>query len=109
MAFPVRRARRRIPEKARAALLPVGPDARVPMRQVLQMFRGLITAQDVLKAAGNNPSGMFYAHLYIGLYSEAIGRKDFAKQHITEAASARYASAGGYMHMVAQVHARTLP
>ncbi len=101
-------ARQESPEKARAALLPVGPDARMPMREVYQMFRGSITAQDVLKAAGNDLSGLFYAHLYIGLYSEAIGRKDLAKQHITEAASAKYASAGGYMHMVAQVHSRTL-
>ena len=27
---------------ARAALLPVGPDARVPMREIYQMFRGVI-------------------------------------------------------------------
>ena len=101
-------ARQENAEKARSALLPVGPDARVPMREVYQMFRGSATAQEVLKAAGNDPSALFYAHLYIGLFSEAIGRKDLAKQHITEAASAKYASAGGYMHMVAQVHARTL-
>ena len=49
-----------------------------PMREVYQMFRGALTAEDVLKAAGNNPSGQFYAHLYIGLYSEALGRKDLA-------------------------------
>ena len=79
------------------------------MGEVYRMFQGSSTAQDVLKAAGNDLSGLFYAHLYIGLYSEAIGRKDLARQHITEAASARYASAGGYMHMVAQVHSRTLP
>src|SRR6266850_577824 len=33
-------ARAESPERARAALLPVGPDARVPMREVYQMFRG---------------------------------------------------------------------
>ncbi len=97
-------AREQSPEKARAALLPVGPDARVPMREVYQMFRGGLTSEDVLKAAGNRASGLFYAHLYIGLYSEALGRSDLALKHIKEAASDRFAAAGGYMHIVARVH-----
>ena len=97
-------AREQSPDKARGALLPVGPDARVPMREVYQMFRGALTAQDVLKAAGNGASGQFYAHLYIALYSEALGRKDLALEHIKEAAADRFAAAGGYMHMVAVVH-----
>jgi len=97
-------AREQTPEKARGALLPVGPDARVPMREVYQMFRGALTTEDVLKAAGSHPGGQFYAHLYIGLYSEALGRKALALTHIKEAASDRYASVGGYMHMVAVVH-----
>ena len=101
-------ARSEMPEKARAALLPVGPDARVPMTEVYQMFRGALTAQDVLKAAGNRPGGLFYAHLYIGLYSEALGRKSLALEHIKEAASEKYAGAGGYMHMVARVHSKVL-
>ena len=101
-------AREQAPDKARAALLPVGPDPRSPMREVYQLFRGSMTADDVLKAAGDRPSAQFYAHLYIGLYSEALGRKDVALKHIREAASERYAAAGGYMHMVAVVHVRAL-
>ncbi len=101
-------AREQGPDKARAALLPVGPDSRAPMREVYQMFRGSLTADDVMKAAGSGPSAQFYAHLYIGLYSEALGRKDVALKHIKEAASDRYASAGGYMHMVARVHLAVL-
>ena len=101
-------AREQAPDKARAALLPVGPDARVPMREVYQMFRGTLTPDDVLKAGGGTPSGQFYAHLYVGLYSEAIGRKDLALKHIKEAASNRFAPVGGYMHMVAAVHAKVL-
>jgi lipoprotein NlpI len=97
-------ARERSPQSARDALLPVGPDPRVPMREVYQMFRGAMTPQDVLKAAGNTPAGQFYAHLYIGLYSEAIGRSDLAREHIQAAAAPRYEAAGGYMHMVARVH-----
>ena len=101
-------AREQTPEKARAALLPVGPDTRPPMREVYQMFRGALSEEDVLKAAGTRPLGQFYAHLYIGLYSEALGRKDLALQHIKEAAADRYAPVGGYMHMVATVHLKTL-
>ena len=100
-------AREQSHDNARAALLPVGPDARVPMREVYQMFRGALTADDVLKAAGNRPDGQFYAHLYIGLHSEALGRKDLALKHIREAASDRFAPVGGYMHMVATVHLKS--
>lgn len=100
-------AREQTADKARGALLPVGPDGRVPMREVYQMFRGELTAADVLNAAGSRPSAQFYAHLYIGLYSEALGRKALALTHIKEAASDRYASAGGYMHMVARVHLKS--
>ena len=96
-------AREQNPRAAQAALLPVGPDPRVPMRQVYQMFRGVITPDEVLKAAGSSLDGQFYAHLYVALYSEALGRKDAAMQHITTAAADRYAG-GGYMHMVARVH-----
>jgi len=101
-------ARDATPEKARAALLPVGPDPRAPMREIYQLFRGALTASDVLRAAGNRPAGLFYAHLYIGLHAEATGRTELALTHIKEAASERYANAGGYMHMVARVHLTVL-
>ena len=90
--------------KARAALLPVGPDARVPMRQVYDLFRGALTPEAVLKAAGSQPSAQFYAQLYLGLYFEAIGDDRRALEHITAAAADRFAAAGGYMHTVATVH-----
>jgi lipoprotein NlpI len=90
--------------KARAALLPVGPDARVPMRQVYDLFRGTLTPEAVLKAAGSQPSAQFYAQLYLGLYFEAIGDNRRALEHITNAAADRFAAAGGYMHTVARVH-----
>jgi len=100
-------AREQGADKARGALLPVGPDPRAPMREVYQMFRGAMTAEDVMKAAGDRASAQFYAHLYIGLYSEALARKDLALKHIKEAASDRYAPVGGYMHMVAVVHLKS--
>jgi lipoprotein NlpI len=99
-------ARAESPAKARAALLPVGPDARVPMRQVYEMFRGTLTPEQVFAAAGSQPDAQFYAHLYVGLYLESVGMKDRALEHIRIAAADRYERYGGYMHMVARVHAR---
>ena len=96
-------ARADSPEKARAALLPVGPDSRVPMREIYQMFRGELTPEKVLASAGPQAESQFYAYLYIGLYQEALGNQDRAREYITTAADDRFA-AGGYMHTVAQVH-----
>lgn len=89
---------------AGAALLPVGPDPRTPMREIYQLFRGALGADDVLAAAGRDPAAQFYAHLYVGLYAEAIGDRPRAVAELKLAADARYAAAGGYMHMVARVH-----
>lgn len=101
-------ARAESPAAARKALLPVGPDARVPMRQVYEMFRGAMTSDEVLRAAGTQPEAQFYAQLYLGLYFEAVGDGRRALEHIRAAAADRYASAGGYMHTVAQVHLKLL-
>jgi lipoprotein NlpI len=90
--------------EARAALLPVGPDGRVPMRQIYEMFRGDLTPGQVLDAAGSRASGQFYAELYVGLYFEALGDDRRALEHITAAAADRFAIEGGYMHTVAKVH-----
>ena len=96
-------ARAEWPAKARAALLPVGPDSRSPMREIYQMFRGEMTSEQVMAAAGSQPNAQFYAHLYVGLYHEALGNEEGAREHIAAAAERRYAG-GGYMHMVARVH-----
>jgi len=97
-------ARAESPEKARGALLPVGPDSRVPMREVYDMFRGTRRPEEVLAAGGRQPSAQFYAQLYVGLYYEALGNATLAREHITLAAADQFASVGGYMHTVAKVH-----
>lgn len=91
------------PQKARAALLPVGPDQRSPMREVYEMFKGTMMPDAVL-AAGRSGSGRFFAELYVGLYYEAIGNTAMALPHLKAAASDQFASAGGYMHRVAVLH-----
>lgn len=106
-------ARADSPAAARGALLPVGPDSRAPMREIYRLFRGEASPEEVL-AAGERAaergrvSGLFYAHLYVGLHHEALGEDAAARTHLAAAAGERFARAGGYMHMVARVHVRWL-
>jgi lipoprotein NlpI len=90
--------------KATQSLLPVGPDDRVPMREIYSMFAGKLSPDAVMKAVGSDPSALFYAHLYIGLWYEALGKKEDSLQRIRLAAKPDYAEFGGYMHDVARVH-----
>ena len=92
------------PEAARRQILPVGPDARLPMREVYRMYKGELTQAQVLKAAGSNASAQFFARLYIGLYLEASGDRAAGRAQIEIAAEDRFARVGGYMHDVARVH-----
>src|SRR5437899_12625962 len=96
-------------EKARACLIPIPEDARVPMMQIHALFAGKAKPEDVLKAAGAGaPAGpevhrrLFYAHLYLGLYSEAVGDETKAREQIAKAAD-EYGGAD-YMSDVARVH-----
>jgi lipoprotein NlpI len=90
-------------EKAKRSLLPVGPDSRVPIREIYEMFRGKYTPEQVLRAAGDGIDAQFYAYLYSGLYYEALGDRERALRQVTEPAADRF-SAAGYMHGVARVH-----
>jgi len=96
-------------EKARASLIPIRGDARVPMMEIHALYAGKATSEDVLKAAvAGEPAGLelrrrlFYAHLYLGLFSEATGHESQAREHITKAVH-EYAGTD-YMSDVARVH-----
>ena len=96
-------------EKARAALIPIRNDGRVPMMQVHALFAGKATVEDVLAAAkAGQPSAeelrqrLFYAHLYLGLHYEALGEAKRAGEHIAKAAG-EFAE-DHYMGDVARVH-----
>lgn len=99
-------------EKARKGLIPIQGDGRVPMAQVHQLFAGKAKPEDVLDAAKAAPaqtrSGepLFYAHLYLGIYFEAIGDAKQAREYILK--SAERANENGYMGDVARVHAEIL-
>ncbi len=96
-------------EKARAQLLKVGKDRRVPLMEVYALFAGKAKPDDVLAAAragtprdGELKQRLFYAHLYLGLYYEAEGDRKKALEHITKAADDY--QVGHYMGDVARVH-----
>ena len=94
---------------ARAALIPITGDARVPMREIHQLFAGSGSAEAVLNAAGagavaapDRRDRLCYAHLYLGLYCEALAKPAEAKEHLLLAAGEYRMD--HYMGRVAQVH-----
>jgi lipoprotein NlpI len=100
-------------KEAQAKLIPISGDTRVPMKQVHQLFAGGATPEDVWKAAQAGDVSPevrrrheFYAHLYLGLYYEAIGEEPKAREHIFKAAA--LSEAQNYMGVVARVHADRL-
>lgn len=95
--------------RARASLLKIGKDVRVPMMEVYALFAGKAKPEDVFKAVREGkPSArqlnerIFYAHLYLGLYCEATGDSKRALRHLAEAADNH--RIGHYMWYVARVH-----
>lgn len=95
-------------EAARTRLIPVSDDRRVPMTEILALFRGESDPSAVLDAAQNASDNgrasppMFYAHLYLGLYYEAIGEPDQSSKHIGEAVG--FDLPHDYMWQVARIH-----
>src|SRR5262249_3915730 len=101
------------PEKARAALLKVGPDPAVPVGTRYTRYAARATPEAVRRdgEAGTPPPArrrehLFYAHLYIGLYFEAAGDAKRALDHVAKAVDfADPKETGlGYMGDVARVH-----
>jgi lipoprotein NlpI len=94
--------------KARAAMLKIGDDRRVPMRQVYELFMGKLTPEDVLAAAAMAPNAktktgqLFYAHLYLGLWYDATGDRTKALQELD--AAALETAPSSYMGDTALVH-----
>ncbi len=97
-------------EAAREQLIPIRGDSRVPMSEVHDLFAGKGSVEAVLEAASAGEESerrrnhLCYAHLYLGLYFEALGDKTKARKHILKAAS-NYAM-DHYMGKTAVTHAR---
>lgn len=97
-------------EKARAAMLKIGHDKRVPLMVVNDLFRGKAKPEDVLTAAAadkvtprERTQRLFYAHLYLGLYHESHGDAKRALEHLAKAAE-EHMILGHYMWETARVH-----
>lgn len=101
------------PVQARASLIPIAGDSRVPMAEIHQLYAGKLDPEGVVAAAraGSPPAEklrhqLFYAHLYLGLYFEVLGEADKAREHIAKAAGDFRSS--DYMGDVARVHLELL-
>ncbi len=100
-------------ETARREMMPLaGQDRRIPMMTIDALFRGKAAVEDVFVAIEKgNPSAEeirhrgFYAHLYVGLYFDVIGKPVDACLHILAADKLKI---DHYMWDVAHVHAQRL-
>jgi lipoprotein NlpI len=100
-------------EKARAALIPIEHDPRVPMMRVHGLFAGTNHPDDVIQAAeaGSPPARelkqrLFYAHFYLGLYYQATGSKALAREYIGKAV--QDFAVEDYMADIARLHLKRL-
>jgi lipoprotein NlpI len=96
------------PEKARAVLIPSAGDSRPPLMDVLELFRGKKTPEDIANAAEKFKAGTrtgasarFYVYLYIGLYFEAMGDDQLAREWIKKSLETEIT---GYMADVGRFH-----
>ena len=92
------------------SVLSIVPDARVPMPELYDPLRGLTTPERLLQAALSTGKleAEFDAHLYLGLYFDALGDTERTRIHITAAAADRFKDIAGFMHAAARVHLRQL-
>ena len=98
-------------EGARKHFIPIEGDSRVPMAEVHQLFAGTAKPEDVLQAAQKEQdrdidrrNHLCYAHLYLGLYFEALGEPEKSLTHMKKAAVDYRMD--HYMGKCAQVHWR---
>jgi lipoprotein NlpI len=94
-------------EEARKHLIPIKGDSRIPMAEVHDLCAGTGSIEAVMKAAesGVEPektNQLCYAHLYLGLYFEALGETEKAKTHMLK--SAIDYKMDHYMGKTSQVH-----
>lgn len=95
------------------AYMDISGDSRVPMAEIHELFKGEAPESEVLEAAESAPEdprekrqARFYAHLYIGLYEDLLGRSDSAREHLRKAVA--LSGTRDYMGQVARVHLNRL-
>lgn len=104
-------------EKALREMLPYARFDREPFPILYEMFAGNKTGEEVLadterKGLKGNTLVQFFAHYYVGLNEELLGRRESAQTHLREAVrlfSEPDISGGpGYMWQVARLHYEAL-
>ena len=95
------------PEKARKNFILITADRRIPMVELHALFAGSGTEEAVLEATNaasdqRRNNALCYAHLYLGLYHEALGNPKQSLTHIRKAAEDY--TQDHYMGQVAKVH-----
>jgi lipoprotein NlpI len=100
-------------DKARASLLKIGHDRRVPLMEVYALYAGRAKPDEVLAAArAGKPAAaelnerLFYAYLYLGLYDDVAGERKQALEHLTRAVEDHRID--HYMGDVARLHRERL-
>lgn len=93
-------------DEARKRFLEVGTDPRPVMRQAYQMIKDGGDPDKLVDTFSNSRDNeYFYACLYAGLYYEALGESDAAKNHIVRACQSPYGQrSDDYMASLAKVH-----
>ena len=96
-------------QAAKSDLIEITSDRRPWAMKVYAMFQAKVTPEEVLKYAGQvsdtdeeRQINLFYSHLYVGLFYEAAGQADKARQYIATAIEKYPCS--HYMGDVARVH-----
>ena len=94
-------------ERARERLLKVGPDPRAYMREAYALFSGE-GSEAALRAVGERgPAEEFYSLLYVGLWREARGEAEPAREAMVGAVKSLYGQrSGDYMAGLAAVHCK---
>ena len=95
------------------AYMDISGDSRVPMVEIHELFKGEAPESEVLEAAESatedpreKRQARFYAHLYIGLHDDLLGRADSAREHLRKAVA--LSGTRDYMGQVARVHLNRL-
>jgi lipoprotein NlpI len=99
-------------EQARKQLLPVGPDPRIPMAEIYELYAGRGSEQKVMGAVEKGEDSgqplrvrLFYAHLYLALLADVHGDAKAAARHLKICLDQ---DTGGYMRAVAVVHEKSM-
>jgi tetratricopeptide (TPR) repeat protein len=89
--------------EAQTALLVVNHDPRPVMRSVYDLFAGTATPETVLAIGQHDGQrGLFYSHLYLGLFYEVAQESTLAQHYIIQAAT--HYRLDDYMWYLACVH-----